>query len=40
VAFTGGGRALTEYVMGQQRRYLLNLGLSTVLDDVPGRRSM
>jgi hypothetical protein len=40
VAFTGGGRALTEYVMNNQRRYMANLGLSTVIDDVPGRRPM
>ncbi|HEY6272627.1 MAG TPA: S49 family peptidase [Terriglobales bacterium] len=40
VAFTGGGRALTEYVLGQQRRYMANLGLSTIIDDVPTRRAM
>ena len=40
VAFTGGGRALTEYVMNNQRRYMANLGLGTTIEDVPGRRSM
>jgi len=40
VAFTGGGRALTEYVLNNQRRYLANLGLGTTIDDVPGRRPM
>jgi signal peptide peptidase SppA len=40
VAFTGGGRALNEYVLQQQRRYMTNLGLSTVIDDVPARRAM
>jgi signal peptide peptidase SppA len=40
VAFTGGGRALNDYVLNHQRRYMTNLGLSTVIDDVPGRRAM
>jgi signal peptide peptidase SppA len=40
VAFTGGGRALNEYVLNQQRRYMASLGLSTMIDDVPARRSM
>ena len=40
VAFTGGGRALTEYVLNNQRRYMANLGLGTTIDDVPGRRPM
>jgi signal peptide peptidase SppA len=40
VAFTGGGRALTEYVLNHQRRYMSQLGLSTVIEDVPGHRPM
>jgi signal peptide peptidase SppA len=40
VAFNGGGRALNEYVLNNQRRYMANLGLSTVIDDVPARRAM
>jgi len=40
VAFTGGGRALTEYVLNNQRRYMANLGLGTTIEDVPGRRAM
>ena len=40
VAFTGGGRALNEYVLNHQRRYMATLGLSTVIDDVPARRAM
>jgi signal peptide peptidase SppA len=40
VAFTGGGRALNDYVLNNQRRYMASLGLSTVIDDVPARRAM
>ena len=40
VAFTGGGRALTDYVLNNQRRYMANLGLGTTIEDVPGRRPM
>ena len=40
VMFSGGGRALTEYVMNNQRRYMANLGLGTAIEDVPARRPM
>jgi capsid assembly protease len=40
IMHSGGGRALNEYVLGQQRRYLANLGLSTSIEDMPARRSM
>lgn len=40
IMFSGGGRALTEYVLNNQRRYMANLGLGTTIDDVPGRRAM
>jgi hypothetical protein len=40
VAFTGGGRALNEYVLNNQRRYMANLGLGTTIDDMPARRAM
>ena len=40
VAFTGGGRALNDYVLNHQRRYMANLGLSTAIEEVPARRPM
>jgi hypothetical protein len=36
----GRGKVLTEYVLGAQRRYMAQLGLSTAIEDVPVRRSM
>jgi signal peptide peptidase SppA len=36
----GRGKVLTEYVLGAQRRYMAQLGLSTAIEDVPIRRSM
>jgi signal peptide peptidase SppA len=40
IMFSGGGRALNDYVLGHQRRYMANLGLSTVIDAVPGHKQM
>jgi hypothetical protein len=36
----GRGPALANYVLNNQRRYMAALGLSTTIDDVPGRRAM
>ena len=40
ISFSGGGKALNDYILNNQRRYMANLGLGTTIEDVPGRRSM
>lgn len=37
---SGRGKALNDFVLIEQRRYMQILGLSTIIDDVPTRRSM
>jgi hypothetical protein len=37
IKYSGGGRALNEYVLNHQRRYLANLGLGTNMEGLPGR---
>jgi hypothetical protein len=37
---SGRGKALNDFVLVEQRRYMKQLNLSTTIDDVPARRSM